>query len=123
MSGSIMPPPSVAHGLAYCQRGFLTANMHTRMPFSEPFLRLVQWGFFDKQLGRTDASEADPAGRVPDWEKASTSELKAKLLELGFKPRYVSAHSCQCECQTSHRQMTGRTIVVFEKWPRLRRIL
>ncbi|CAI7830223.1 unnamed protein product [Closterium sp. NIES-53] len=48
-----------------------------------------QWGFFDKQLGRADAEQADPAGRVPDWEQLSASEIKEKFAALGLTPRQV----------------------------------
>ena len=49
-----------------------------------------QWGQFDKLLGRAEASEADPEGRVPVWETASTTDIKEKFAPLGFKPRQVN---------------------------------
>lgn len=48
-----------------------------------------QWGLFDKQFGRADATEADPAGRVPDWSSTSVEEWKAKLAPYGLKPRQL----------------------------------
>ncbi|CAI5526361.1 unnamed protein product [Closterium sp. Naga37s-1] len=48
-----------------------------------------QWGFFDKQLGRADAEQADPAGRVPNWEQLSAAEIKDKFAALGLRPRQV----------------------------------
>ncbi|XP_042056428.1 thylakoid lumenal 29 kDa protein, chloroplastic-like [Salvia splendens] len=52
-----------------------------------------QWGLFDKQFGRSDAEEADPEGRVPQWEKASVEEIKNKFIALGFGPRQVAVMS------------------------------
>lgn len=52
-----------------------------------------QWGFFDKQFGRKDATEADPPGRVLDWAKASNAEIKEKFAAYGLKPRQVVALS------------------------------
>lgn len=48
-----------------------------------------QWGLFDRQFGRSDAPDADPEGRVPQWEKASVQELKDKFTAIGFGPRQV----------------------------------
>lgn len=50
----------------------------------------MQWGQFDKLLGRADAAEADPEGRVLDWETASTTEIKERFAKLSIKPRQVS---------------------------------
>jgi L-ascorbate peroxidase len=50
----------------------------------------MQWGQFDKLLGRADAAEADPEGRVPVWGTASTAEIKERFAKLGIKPRQVS---------------------------------
>ncbi|KAH9601965.1 hypothetical protein KSS87_000338 [Heliosperma pusillum] len=38
-----------------------------------------QWALFDKNLGRTDAQEPDPEGRVPKWDKASLAVMSAFL--------------------------------------------
>lgn len=51
---------------------------------------MIQWGQFDKLLGRADAGEADPEGRVLSWETASTAEIKDRFAKLGIKPRQVS---------------------------------
>ncbi|KAG0571136.1 hypothetical protein M758_6G204500 [Ceratodon purpureus] len=48
-----------------------------------------QWGQFDKLLGRSDASEADPEGRVFDWETASTTDIKERFAKLSIKPRQI----------------------------------
>lgn len=56
----------------------------------------MQWGLFDKQLGRSDAEEADPEGRVPQWEKASVEEIKNKFIALGFGPRQVNYKIIRC---------------------------
>lgn len=52
-----------------------------------------QWGQFDKLLGRADASEADPEGRVLNWDTASTTELKERFAVLGIKPRQITVLS------------------------------
>ncbi|MCO5607994.1 hypothetical protein L7F22_062197 [Adiantum nelumboides] len=46
-----------------------------------------QWGQFDKQLGRSQATEPDPEGRVLFWDQAPVPDMKAKFFQLGFKPR------------------------------------
>lgn len=48
-----------------------------------------QWGYFDKQFGRADATEADPAGRIPDYAKASPAELKEAFERVKLKPRQI----------------------------------
>lgn len=52
-----------------------------------------QWGQFDKLLGRADAGEADPEGRVLSWETASTAEIKDRFAKLGIKPRQIAVLS------------------------------
>eukprot|EP00250_Pteridium_aquilinum_P028133 c36637_g1_i1 orf=100-1164(+) len=52
-----------------------------------------QWGQFDKQLGRSQATEPDPEGRVLMWDQASVSDIKAKFDQLGFKSRQVAVMS------------------------------
>ncbi|KAH7429563.1 hypothetical protein KP509_09G055900 [Ceratopteris richardii] len=49
-----------------------------------------QWGQFDKQFGRSQATEPDPEGRLLAWNEASPSAIKAKFDQLGFKPRQVA---------------------------------
>ncbi|KAL6955611.1 Thylakoid lumenal 29 kDa protein, chloroplastic [Sarracenia purpurea var. burkii] len=53
----------------------------------------LQWGLFDKQFGRSDTQEPDPDGRVPQWEKASVQEMKAKFSAIGFGPRQLAVMS------------------------------
>lgn len=48
-----------------------------------------QWGFFDRQLGRSDAESADSAGRVVDWDSLSAGETKERLGALGVRPLKV----------------------------------
>ncbi|XP_039819557.1 thylakoid lumenal 29 kDa protein, chloroplastic-like [Panicum virgatum] len=52
-----------------------------------------QWGLFDKTFGRTDAQEADPEGRVPDWSKASVHEMKDRFVAVGLGPRQLAVMS------------------------------
>ncbi|KAM7516853.1 hypothetical protein LguiA_006436 [Lonicera macranthoides] len=52
-----------------------------------------QWGLFDRQFGRSDTQEPDPAGRVPQWEKASVQEMKDKLSAIGLGPRQLAVMS------------------------------
>ncbi|XP_015885252.3 thylakoid lumenal 29 kDa protein, chloroplastic [Ziziphus jujuba] len=52
-----------------------------------------QWGLFDKQFGRTDAQEADPEGRIPQWDKASVKEMKDKFSAVGLGPRQLAVMS------------------------------
>ncbi|CAL5015067.1 unnamed protein product [Urochloa decumbens] len=52
-----------------------------------------QWGLFDRTFGRTDAQEADPEGRVPDWSKASVQEMKDKFVAVGLGPRQLAVMS------------------------------
>jgi len=52
-----------------------------------------QWGLFDKTFGRTDAQEADPEGRVPDWSKASVQEMKDRFVAVGLGPRQLAVMS------------------------------
>ncbi|KAL3685620.1 hypothetical protein R1sor_003642 [Riccia sorocarpa] len=52
-----------------------------------------QWGQFDKLLGRSDAAEADPSGRVLLWEDASPQEIKERFAQLGIKPRQIAVLS------------------------------
>ncbi|CAN6487000.1 unnamed protein product [Victoria cruziana] len=52
-----------------------------------------QWGLFDKQLGRTDAEEPDPEGRIPEWDKASVQEMKEKFISVGLGPRQLAVMS------------------------------
>ncbi|KAI5058066.1 hypothetical protein GOP47_0026236 [Adiantum capillus-veneris] len=49
-----------------------------------------QWGQFDKQLGRSQATEPDPEGRVLFWDQAPIADIKAKFDQLGFKPRQLA---------------------------------
>ncbi|MCO5610822.1 hypothetical protein L7F22_065064 [Adiantum nelumboides] len=49
-----------------------------------------QWGQFDKQLGRSQATEPDPEGRVLFWDQAPVADMKAKFIQLGFKPRQLA---------------------------------
>ena len=67
-----------------------------------------QWGQFDKLLGRAEASEADPEGRVPVWETASTTEIKEKFAPLGFKPRQVNTdYQLLFEGRFTHNYLSG----------------
>ncbi|KAG8377314.1 hypothetical protein BUALT_Bualt08G0020400 [Buddleja alternifolia] len=52
-----------------------------------------QWGLFDRQFGRSDAEEADPEGRVPQWDKCSVDEMKNKFSAIGFGPRQLAVMS------------------------------
>ncbi|KAI4318672.1 hypothetical protein MLD38_032348 [Melastoma candidum] len=52
-----------------------------------------QWGLFDKQLGRSDTSEPDPEGRVPQWDKASVQDMKEKFTSIGLGPRQLAVMS------------------------------
>ncbi|KAJ4701379.1 Thylakoid lumenal 29 kDa protein chloroplastic [Melia azedarach] len=52
-----------------------------------------QWGLFERQLGRTDAQQPDPEGRVPQWEKATVQEMKDKFSAIGFGPRQLAVMS------------------------------
>ncbi|KAM1427550.1 hypothetical protein FF1_019710 [Malus domestica] len=52
-----------------------------------------QWGLFERNFGRTDTEEPDPEGRVPQWDKASVQESKAKFSALGFGPRQLAVMS------------------------------
>ncbi|MQL99369.1 hypothetical protein Taro_032089 [Colocasia esculenta] len=52
-----------------------------------------QWGLFDRQFGRSDSQEPDPEGRVPQWDKASVQEMKAKFVAIGFGPRQLAVMS------------------------------
>ncbi|KAG6547049.1 hypothetical protein Mapa_011666 [Marchantia paleacea] len=52
-----------------------------------------QWGQFDKLLGRSSASEADPNGRVLLWQDASPQEIKERFGQLGVKPRQIAVLS------------------------------
>ncbi|RZR86576.1 hypothetical protein BHM03_00013800 [Ensete ventricosum] len=65
------------------------------LPFS--FLVLSrgnkQWGLFDKQFGRKDAEAPDPEGRIPQWNKASVQEMKAKFTAIGLGPRQLAVMS------------------------------
>jgi len=44
---------------------------------------------FDRNFGRSDATEADPEGRVPQWGKATVQEMKDKFIAVGLGPRQV----------------------------------
>jgi hypothetical protein len=68
-----------------------------------------QWGLFDKTFGRTDAQEADPEGRVPDWSKASVQEMKDRFVAVGLGPRQVTplppsqrSHFSSKDCKNCH---------------------
>ncbi|XP_010538933.1 PREDICTED: thylakoid lumenal 29 kDa protein, chloroplastic [Tarenaya hassleriana] len=52
-----------------------------------------QWGLFDRQLGRSDATEPDPEGRIPQWDKASVQEMKDKFVSVGLGPRQLAVMS------------------------------
>ncbi|KAJ7528906.1 hypothetical protein O6H91_15G081000 [Diphasiastrum complanatum] len=52
-----------------------------------------QWGFFNKQFGRSESQEPDPEGRVILWEQASVPEIKEKFSKLGLKPRQIAVLS------------------------------
>ncbi|XP_074272733.1 thylakoid lumenal 29 kDa protein, chloroplastic [Silene latifolia] len=52
-----------------------------------------QWALFDKNLGRTDAQEPDPEGRIPKWDKASVQEMKDKFISVGLGPRQLAVMS------------------------------
>ncbi|XP_065047302.1 thylakoid lumenal 29 kDa protein, chloroplastic-like [Musa acuminata AAA Group] len=52
-----------------------------------------QWGLFDKQFGRQDAEAPDPEGRIPQWNKASVQEMKAKFTAIGLGPRQLAVMS------------------------------
>eukprot|EP00271_Cylindrocystis_brebissonii_P005756 TRINITY_DN17_c0_g2_i1.p1 TRINITY_DN17_c0_g2~~TRINITY_DN17_c0_g2_i1.p1 ORF type:complete len:353 (+),score=70.64 TRINITY_DN17_c0_g2_i1:112-1170(+) len=87
-------------GQAAAKRSFLDAaivkaggDLKKGKTLNDAFGSSSQWGFFDKQIGRTDATEADPSGRVPDWSTASVEEMKAKFAEYGLKPRQLAVLS------------------------------
>ncbi|KAG0460793.1 hypothetical protein HPP92_021090 [Vanilla planifolia] len=52
-----------------------------------------QWGLFDKQFGRTDSQDPDPEGRIPQWDKASVQDLKAKFSSIGLGTRQLAVMS------------------------------
>ncbi|XP_031090652.1 thylakoid lumenal 29 kDa protein, chloroplastic [Ipomoea triloba] len=54
-----------------------------------------QWGQFDRQFGRSDSTEPDPEGRVPQWGIASIQEMKDKYKTVGsgFGPRQLAVMS------------------------------
>lgn len=52
-----------------------------------------QWGLFDRNFGRSDATEADPEGRVPQWGKATVQEMKDKFIAVGLGPRQLAVMS------------------------------
>ncbi|CAH8375868.1 unnamed protein product [Eruca vesicaria subsp. sativa] len=52
-----------------------------------------QWGLFDRQFGRSDATEADPEGRIPLWGKATVQEMKDKFIAIGLGPRQLAVMS------------------------------
>ncbi|VFQ78998.1 unnamed protein product [Cuscuta campestris] len=52
-----------------------------------------QWGLFDRQFGRSDSIDADPEGRVPQWETASVQEMKDKFKAIGLGPRQQAVMS------------------------------
>ncbi|KAL9228738.1 hypothetical protein vseg_004286 [Gypsophila vaccaria] len=52
-----------------------------------------QWALFDKNLGRTDAQEPDPEGRVPQWDTSSAQQMKDKFVSVGFGPRQLAVMS------------------------------
>ncbi|CAN4122324.1 unnamed protein product [Withania somnifera] len=52
-----------------------------------------QWGQFDRLFGRSDTQEADPEGRVPQWDKASVQEMKDKFKAVGLGPRQLAVMS------------------------------
>ena len=68
---------------------FSHATCQSRCPSLLSFFT-VQWGFFEKQLGRKDADGPDPAGRVPVWSELSGTEIKEALLKLGLRPPQVT---------------------------------
>jgi L-ascorbate peroxidase len=51
-----------------------------------------QWGFFDKKLGRKDATEPDPAGRIPGPD-APLSAWADAFKRAGLTPKYVACLS------------------------------
>ncbi|RID70574.1 hypothetical protein BRARA_C02583 [Brassica rapa] len=52
-----------------------------------------QWSLFDRQFGRSDATEADPEGRIPLWGKATVQEMKDKFIAIGLGPRQLAVMS------------------------------
>ncbi|XP_024520798.1 thylakoid lumenal 29 kDa protein, chloroplastic isoform X1 [Selaginella moellendorffii] len=52
-----------------------------------------QWGFFDKQFGRSDKPEPDPEGRVLLWEEAPIAEITNRFSKVGLGPRQVAVLS------------------------------
>ncbi|KAJ3680739.1 hypothetical protein LUZ60_017017 [Juncus effusus] len=52
-----------------------------------------QWGLFDKFMGRSDSEIPDPEGRIPQWDKASVQDMKAKFSSIGFGPRQLAVMS------------------------------
>lgn len=75
-----------------------------------------QWGQFDKLLGRADASEADPEGRVLAWETASTTEIKDRFAELGIKPRQIAVLSAFLGPDQSATEAKLATDPEFAPW-------
>ncbi|GBG63840.1 hypothetical protein CBR_g39625 [Chara braunii] len=59
---------------------------------NQAFGSSAQWGQFNKAFGRTDATEADPANRVPAPD-SSPAEWKEKFAAVGLKPRQVAVMS------------------------------
>ncbi|KAL2893716.1 Thylakoid lumenal 29 kDa protein chloroplastic [Bienertia sinuspersici] len=51
------------------------------------------YGSNGQQLGRTDAQEPDPEGRIPLWDKASVQEMKDKFKSVGLGPRQLAVMS------------------------------
>lgn len=52
-----------------------------------------QWGFFDKQFGRSDALEPDLDGKVLLWDKASVPDIKSRFKQLGLTSRQLAVMS------------------------------
>lgn len=52
-----------------------------------------QWGLFDKQLGRSDASEPDVEGKVLLWDQASLDDVKIRFDQLGLTSRQLAVMS------------------------------
>ena len=81
-----------------------------------PFI--VQWGFFEKQLGRKDADGPDPAGRVPVWSELSGTEIKEAFVKLGLRPAQVTEcflggpfESCADDLEKSEQDKTPLLII------------
>eukprot|EP00244_Chara_vulgaris_P008296 TRINITY_DN3216_c0_g1_i1.p1 TRINITY_DN3216_c0_g1~~TRINITY_DN3216_c0_g1_i1.p1 ORF type:complete len:377 (-),score=74.20 TRINITY_DN3216_c0_g1_i1:613-1743(-) len=67
-------------------------NVSKGQQLNRAFGSSAQWGQFNKAFGRTDATEADPANRVPAPD-SSPAVWKERFAAVGLKPRQVAVMS------------------------------